>query len=217
MKKLLAVTALALASTAFAQDSNYGSSNTGSNFGGMLNIQNQDARPADDQRHMIEFNAQSVPSLVYAFEKTKTKGTDSDNDSDTNLSMNYAYTIHPNIQVGGAFNFFNGVFSNNDTERFDVSAKGWFNFKGGDLQNSAYLALSLGAGYAHTFGANGGRDDLILSSVSLGKRFSMERFGVKALTWTPEIALVNENSTANTSFDYRQATEFRVLQFSVIW
>lgn len=220
MKTILAVAALSLATGAFAQtnyNSNSGSQSNNGLFGGNLNVQNQDAKAADGQRHMVEFTANSVPSLIYSIEKTKTKGTDSDNDSDTNLAFNYAYAIHPNIQIGGAFNFFNGVFSNNDVERMDLQAKAWFNFKGGDLQNSAYVVAGLGAGYAQTFGNNGGRDDLVIASVGVGKRFSLQRFGVEHLTWSPEIALTNTNSTSDNSFDYRQATEFRVLQFSVIW
>lgn len=186
-------------------------------FGGMLDIEKQEAQTEQGQRHMIEFNANSVPSLVWAFTKDKSKGTSSDNDSDIDFDMNYAYTIHPNFQLGGRFNYFNGINGNNDTEQLGVQAVGWFNTKAGDLQNSPFLSLALGAGYAQTFGTNGGRDDLITAGVSAGKRFGMERWGVKALTWTPEVALTTLNSTNNSSFDYQQALEFRVLQFSVIW
>jgi hypothetical protein len=132
--------------------------------------------------------------------------------------MNYAYSIHPNVQLGGRFNYFNGIGTAGfDTERLTAEAVGWFNFKGGDLQNSPFVSLSLGAGYQQGFGAGGGRDDLLLSTVSIGKRFGMERWGVKPLTWAPEIALTNSNSTANSTFDFQQALEFRLLQFSVIW
>ena len=217
MKTILALVAALTLGTAYAQTTTDSGSGTGG-MGGMMNVEGQGAKAMKGQRHMIEFQADSVPRLIYSLERTKNKGTKGDNESGSELSFNYAYAIHPNIQVGAKFNFFNGVFANNDVERMDLSVGGWFNFLGGDLANSAYVSLLLGSGYAHTFGANGGRDDLRLTTAAIGKRFSMgERWGLNHLSWTPEIALVNENSTTDTSFDYRQATEFRILQFSVLW
>jgi hypothetical protein len=217
MKTIFAlVTALSLGS-AYAQQ---GGSLEGGGYrssGGLVDIRDRQAQTEEGQRHMIEFTAESVPTLIYALERTKTKGTEGDNESGSSLSFNYAYTIHPNVQVGGKFSFFNGVFANNDVERMDVQVGAWFNTKAGDLFNSPYIAALVGTGYAQTFGERGGRDDLWLGSLALGKRFSMERWGVKHLTWTPEIAFVYENSTNDSNFDYRQATEFRVLQFSVLW
>lgn len=212
MKTILALV------TAMSFGAAYAQSNQGQRWGGMVDIEErQEAKAPEGQRHMIEFNANSVPSLIWAFTKDKTKGTSSDNDSDVIFDMNYAYAIHPNIQVGGRFNYFSGVSGNQDTEELGLAAVGWFNTKANDLQNSPFLSVSVGAGYAQTFETGGTRDDLITSSISAGKRFSMENWGVKHLTWTPEVALTNTNSTANTTFDYRQALEFRVLQFSVIW
>jgi hypothetical protein len=214
MKTILALLTAMSFGTAYAQSA---ANNQGRPFGGMLDIERQEAKAQEGQRHMIEFNAQSIPSLIYSMEKLKAKGTDSENESGSNLSFNYAYSIHPNVQVGGRFSFFNGRSANNDTEELNVQVGGWFNTKAGDIQNSPYVSLHLGAGYAQTFGSNGGRDDLILSTLAVGKRFGMEDWGVKHLTWSPEVALVNTNSTTNSSFDYRQAFEFRVLQFSVIF
>lgn len=221
MKTIFAIAAVALASGAFAHnhEAGYSADSTvddGSRWGDMVNIQSQEARPSDGNRNMIEFNSQSIPSLVFGAEKTKTEGRSSDNDTDWSLGFNYAYTVHPNIQLGGRLNYFNGVFANNDVERMDVSAVGWFNLTD-DLSNAVFASLSLGTGFAQTFSGEGSRDDLWLTSVSLGKRFSLDRFGVKNVSWTPEIALVNENSTTDDTFDYRQATEFRLVQFSVIW
>jgi hypothetical protein len=211
MKKILGLLLALSVAPAFAE---VGSTPS---FGNMVDIQNQEARVQDGQRHMIEFNANSVPSLIWAFTKDKTKGTDSENDSDIALDFNYAYTIHPNIQVGGRFNYFTGISGNNDQENLGIQAVGWFNTKAGDLQNSPFLSVALGGGYAQTYGANGSRDDLVTAAVTAGKRFGMDRWGVKHLTWTPEVALTTTNSTNNSSFDYRQALEFRFVQFSVIW
>lgn len=186
-------------------------------MGGLVDIEKQEASVQEGQKHMIEFNANSIPTLIWSFTKDKTKGTASENDSDIALDMNYAYTIHPNFQVGGRLNYFTGISGNNDQENLLLQAVGWFNTKAGDLQNSPFLSLAVGGGYAQTYGEAGTRDDLLNAAITAGKRFGMDRWGVKHLTWTPEVALTSSNSTNNDSFDYRQALEFRFLQFSVIW
>ncbi len=216
MKTILAlVTALSLASASAQTGAGGGTAYRSDS--GMINIASQNQEAKEGQRHMVEFNTLNIPSLVFALQKSKTKGTESDNDSSSSLNLNYAYTVHPNVQVGGRFNYFNGIFANNDVERMDVQVGGWFNSKAGDLKNSAYLSAHLGTGWAQTFGDRGGRDDLWLLTGALGKRTSLEHWGLNHVSWTPEVALVQTNSTNNSSFDYRQALEFRLLQFSVLW
>lgn len=219
MKTILALTAAALSFGVIADTHESGTSAQSGQgrWGDFVNIQSQEAQVTEGNRHMIEFNTQSIPSFLFAVERTKTSGSTGDNDTDWTLGLNYAYSIHPNIQLGGRFNYFNGVFANNDVERYDLSAVGWFNLNSNDLANSGFASLSLGTGIAQTFSSPGSRDDLWLASVSIGKRFSLERWGVKNISWTPEVALINENSTSNDTLDYRQATEFRLVQFSVIW
>jgi hypothetical protein len=45
-----------------------------SSFGNMFNIQNQEAETSEDQRHLIEFTANSIPGLIYSMTKTKIQG-----------------------------------------------------------------------------------------------------------------------------------------------
>lgn len=215
MKKVLALVAALLLGSAYADSLSH--NRAGSRFGGVFNIQRQEARAPEDQRHMIEFNAQSIPSLIYSMTRTSVRGGGADNDTNSALSFNYAYTLHPNFQLGGRFNYFKGVDANNDVERMGLQLGGWFNLNGGDLQNSSYASLHLGTGYDQTFGTQGTRDELVLTTLAIGKRTSMRGWGVSHLTWSPEIAYVNTNSTTNSTFNYQQAYEFRVLQFSVIW
>lgn len=211
MKTILALTTLLAVSTAYAQTRK----GMEENFG--IKIAPQQQQAAEGQRHMVEFNAEAIPTFVYSIERTKAKGTEADNESGADFRFNYAYAIHPNLQVGGRFNYFSGIFANNDVERYDIQAAAWFNTKAGDLINSPYVSVSLGTGIAQTFGDNGGRDDLWIGSLALGKRFGLEGLGIKHVSYSPEIAFVSENSTNNSNFDYRQATEFRLLQFSVLW
>lgn len=212
MKTILALTTVLAVGTAYAQTK--ADTNKGNDY---FKIAPQRQQAPEGQRHMVEFNGESIPTFIYSLERTKAKGTEAENDSGADLRINYAYTVHPNLQFGGRFNYFSGVFANNDVERWDIQAAAWFNTKAGDLANSPYVSVSLGTGIAQTYGDNGGRDDLWLGTLAFGKRFSLEGMGIKHVSYTPEIAFVSENSTNNSNFDYRQATEFRLLQFSVLW
>ena len=213
MKKILAVT-LALASTgsAFAGQSlmdSYGN-----------RAQRQEAAtnvPAADMgvRHMVEFNAQSLPSLVLGFKRDKTPGRDASSGTDLNLGVNYAYGIHRFLQAGFRFNYDSGLSGANDEE--NVSAQvGIIVNSNSDFTQAAYLSAYIGAGYAQDFGA-GTRDDLRLGTIALGKRIPLDRFGIKHVVYSPEVALTMVNSTTDENFDYRQALELRVLQFSAFF
>jgi hypothetical protein len=79
------------------------------------------------------------------------------------------------------------------------------------------VSLFLGLGYQQQFGNNGSRDDLRLATVAMGKRFPLTMFGLKHVSFTPEVALKTLNSTTNDSLDYSQSLEFRLLQFSVFF
>lgn len=214
MKTILALTTALALGTAYAQTPQKNSPNSTNDY---FKIAPQQQQAAEGQRHMVEFNGDFIPTFIYSLERSKTKGSEADNESGANLKFNYAYTLHPNLQVGGKLSYFNGVSGNTDQEEMTLSAAAWFNTKAGDLQNSPYISVALGTGWAQTYGSNGGRDDLWLASIAFGKRFALDNLGIKHVSYTPEIAFVNENSTTNSNFDYRQATEFRLLQFSVLW
>ncbi len=177
--------------------------------------QEQEAAPG--QRRMVEFNAQSLPSALHAFQRSKTPGASGDDDSTTTVDLNYAYSIHPNVQIGGRFNYFKGSSGVTDVERAQIQAGAWFNSLAGDLANSPYISFHMGTGYSQTLGGNTTRDDLWLGTLALGKRSGLRRWGIEHLSWTPEVAFTTVNSTNNSSFEYRQAVELRFLQFSVLW
>jgi hypothetical protein len=217
MKAIFALVAMGLASSALAnQFKDRFSVRSRDSWGDPIKIQRQEARPHQGRHHMVELSSSSIPRLVFSDEKTEAKDGGSQTDSSWNLGMNYAYTIHPNIQLGGRFNYSKGTVASSESEQLDISAVGWFNLTD-DLANSIFASLSIGKGFVQTYGSSGPRDDLWLTAISVGKRFNLNRLGVSHLSWTPEIALLNENATTDNSFDYRQVTEFRLIQFSVIW
>lgn len=170
-------------------------------------------------RHMFEFNTDTIVSGLFSVDKSKGEGTDADRDVRTDLSFNYAYGVHKNIQTGMRFNYFNGVEGNADKENYDLSVGALFNFEE-DFLNSSYASLYFGIGSRQVF-SNGGhsnqRDEVQLTTLALGKRTSLEKIGLKQVTWNPELALRNENSTSNEGYDYIQSLEVRFLQFAVFF
>jgi hypothetical protein len=174
----------------------------------------------DGTRHMFEFNADSILQGILSFEKSKTRGNATDNSTQLDLSLNYAYSIPsmPRLQVGGRINYVKGTEAGRgDLEDYGAEAGAIVNMWS-DLRNSPYASLYLGLGWANTYGGTAGRKDEILSStLAFGKRYSLERFGINSLTYTPEIAFENLNSTTGSNLEYAQSIQFRLLQFSAFF
>ncbi|MGE3608496.1 MAG: hypothetical protein AB7I27_02820 [Bacteriovoracaceae bacterium] len=177
----------------------------------------------DNTRHMVEFNADSLLNAVLSFSKSKTKGQDSDNDTNLRLNLNYAYSLPmmPNIQVGGRVLYNKAtVAGRGDAEDYRFQIGGIYNHSS-DLMNSVYASLYLGVGWANTYGTRSGgygrKDETMLSTLALGKRFDLSHWGGKHVTYSPEIALQNENSTTGSALQYRQDLQLRILQFSVFF
>lgn len=202
MKKVLALAGALMMGSAFAQTT--GSSPLDSSTGSM---------------HMFEFNADSVLRGLFSFDKSKTPGKSADNDLQTDLTLNYAYqlTTMPRLQLGGRFNYIRDTASVGDIENWGFQVGGILN-SSADLQNSYYASLYLGMQWNKDFGTGSGNihDEVLVSTLAFGKRFSMENMGIKHLTYTPEIALQNRNSTGG-NLDYSQSLQFRFLQFSVFF
>ena len=198
MKTIIALgTALLLMGSAFAQDG------MGSGAG---------------YKHMFEFNADSVLGGLFSFDKSKTPGKDADNDTELKLDLNYAYSLPtmPRLQLGGRVNYLKDTNSSGDIENYGLQVGAIWNHSA-DLQNSLYASLYLGMLWNKEYGGGGGNDEVRVSTIAVGKRFSMDRWGIKHLTYTPEIALQNRNSTTGGDFEYNQSLQFRFLQFSVFF
>jgi len=150
----------------------------------------------------------------------KPRGLQTDNDTQLNLDLNYAYSIPtmPRLQVGGRVSYDKGTEGGRgDLEDYGLEVGAIVNWMA-DLQNSPYASLYLGVNWANTYGVSEGRkDEVLMGTLAVGKRFSMETLGIKHLTYTPEIALENLNSTTGSSLEYSQNIQLRFLQFSVFF
>lgn len=229
MKTILSLATVLLMSSAYAQ-SNYDSSSsdygTGSSWGAGASADDsvgmgtgQGEGGMGGNRHMFEFNADSSLFGVLSFDKSKTKGNSTDNDTQLNLDLNYAYSLpmHPKLQLGGRAIYLKDVNSNGDQENWGAQVGAIYNLSD-DLQNSIYGSVYVGMLWNHEYGDSGaGNDEVRLGTVAVGKRFNLERWGIKHVTYSPEVALQTRNSTTSSSFDYSQDLQFRFLQFSVFF
>lgn len=167
-------------------------------------------------RHMLEFSPEAMQAAVLSFDRIKSKGSDADSGTNLNFDVNYAYGVTQYLQAGARFHYLSGLSGANPTEGMSLQLGAIMNFMT-DFAQAPYVSLYLGAGFDQQFGNNGSRDDLRLATLAVGKRVPLTMFGIKHISYTPEMALKTVNSTTNDSLDYSQSLEFRFLQFSVFF
>lgn len=216
MKKILAIAALVLLNSAQAQSNDGSESFWGTSMG---TGQSEASGSGGGNRHMFEFGADSSVFGLLSFDKSKTRGNESDDDTQLNLDLNYAYSLpmYPRLQLGARGLYLKDVNSLGDQENWGAQVGAIFNLSD-DLQSSAYASLYLGMLWNHDYGSSqAGDDEVRIGTVAVGKRFNLERWGLKHVTYSPEVALQTRNSTTSSSFDYSQDLQIRFLQFSVFF
>ena len=179
--------------------------------------------PASDKGSlsMFEFNADSVLGGYFSLDQSKTRGSSADNDIELNLNLNYAYQLssYRRMQLGWRFDYLKDTNSSGDIENWGLQVGAIYN-NSDDLQNTMYASLYLGMGWDHSYGAASGGNsstENMVSTIALGRRYSLDRMGVKHLTYSPEIALQNRNATTGGALEYSQSLQIRFLQFSVFF
>lgn len=175
----------------------------------------------DSSLSMFEFNADSVLGGYFSLDQSKTRGSSVDNDIELNLNLNYAYQLSSNrrMQLGWRLDYLKDTNTSGDIENWGLQVGAIYN-NSTDLQNTMYASLYLGMGWDHSYGAASGGNsstENMISTIALGRRYSLERMGVKHLTYSPEIALQNRNATTGGTLEYSQSLQFRFLQFSVFF
>jgi len=220
MKKFLSLSLALLSVNAFSQS--YIMEEDSSEFSNSYERPRQEMQsgrvPAAKEgvRHMFSFGLDSIESAALSFEKIKTKGTDSDVETNLDLDLNYAYGIHPMLQVAARLNYFNGVNGSADEENLGGQVGAILN-SNTDFTNSYFVAAYIGLGISQRFGSAASRDSFRTGQVAVGKRFSLEEWGLKHLTYSPEISFDMMNSMTGDSLDYSQSLRFKILQFSVFF
>lgn len=218
MKKILVLATALLMSSAFAE-SNYGSSN-GWGMGSSTGMGTGQTDAGHDT-HMIESNVESLIRGAYSFDKSKSRGAAADNDSQLDLVLNYAWKFKDRWQAGVRTNYLKGTRSTGDTENYGFQVGGFYNFSE-NLMESFYLSIFTGLQWNHTYGGPSGqvRDEVWKTTFAGGKRFTLARWNVAHLVYSPEIALVTANSTTGSkgsNLEYQQNVQLRFLQFSLFF
>lgn len=182
------------------------------------------AQSANDPKHMINFQVDDLFLGSLNFDKAKVRGQESDNDTQVQLDLNYAYALPNlrNLQVGAKLNYEKGTESGRgDFEDYggDIGAYWNFQFRGAelDLKNSMYVSAFVGYGWDNNYTAGNDDDEVFRTTAALGKRFSLNRWGLDYLTYTPEVALQSVNSKTGGQLEYSQSLQIRFLQFSVLF
>lgn len=173
----------------------------------------------EGDNNMLEFDAESVILGKWSFDKAKTPGQDPDNDSELSLNLNYARKLMrwPTLQVGGNLNYLKDTDDSGDVENYGFMVGVIYNFRE-TLKTSPYVSFYTGLNWNHQYGGTSSGDDEVLTSVlALGKRVTLEPWGMKHLTYSPEIALRSANSTTGGNLEYAQSLELRFLQFAVFF
>lgn len=174
---------------------------------------------ADETRHMIGFDAQSILNSAISLTKTKNGGQNVDDRTRFRLTANYAYSLMsmPRLQLAGRINY-DAQTRNRDTEDYGFQIGAYLNHSD-DLMNSAYIGGFVGMQWNNQYSGSATHDENRLGSIMLGKRFDLKRWGVHHLTYTPEVAYVSQTATnaSSAGVQWTQAIEFRVLQFAVFF
>ena len=179
---------------------------------------------AQDTRHMFEFNADSTIRGLVSIDKNKTRGNNADNNVQFDVDLNYAYSLPrlPQLQLASRFNYNKGtVGGRGDYEDYGLAVGGIYNFNPGmsslDLQNATYVSAYIGFGWNNNYTSPRSTDEVLSGTVAVGRRFSLEPIGLKNVSWSPEVAFQNLNSTTGSQLQYSQSLQFRVLQFSAFF
>lgn len=182
------------------------------------------AQSTSNPSHMFEFNADSVLQGTLNLDKSNSRNNSSDNDTQLGLDLNYAYALpmYRNIQLGARLKYIKGTEGGRgDYEDYGGQIGAIYNFSRGgqevDLMNSIYTSLYLGYEWANNYSAGQRKDEVFRSTLALGKRFELSRWGVNHLVYSPEIALQNLNSKTGSNLEYSQSIQLRFLQFSVLF
>ena len=170
------------------------------------------------QRHMVLFDADSIIQGAWSLSRVKEKGSSPNNESQLSLSLNYFYTVPQldQLQIGGAVLYDKDTGLRGEFENYGAQVGAIWNFDN-NLEKSLYVKGLVGLLWNHEYGDNSNSDEQYNLTAAVGKRFSLEDYGLRHVSWTPEVAYAAKDSTTKGDFDYSSSVEFRFLQFSVLF
>ncbi len=176
----------------------------------------QGAFAVGSDQNMIESNVDSLVRGAYSFDKSKNRGSDADNDSQLDLVLNYAMKVYNNWQLGTRLNYLKDTNSSGDIEDYGFQLGAFYNLEE-NFMDSMYFSLFTGLNWNNQYGNGNARDEVWKTSLAFGKRIGLARWNIAHLVYSPEVALVSENSTVSSVTEYSQSLVIRFLQFSLFF
>lgn len=170
------------------------------------------------QKHMVEFNAESLLLGNFSFNSTKYRGEKSSEDKFGYLYLNYAYAVASHLQVG-AQGYYSKYRTSTDTnENYSLLVGGILNSTS-NLKEACYISLYAGMSWDHSYqdDSDNSHGEALISRLSVGKRFPLSAFNLENITYSPEISFTNENSTTSSFQEWQQDLSFKFLQFAVLF
>jgi hypothetical protein len=173
------------------------------------------------QKHMVEFNADSIMMGAYRFSSSKYAGENAEEDKYGYLYINYAYTILPNIQVGVRGNYAKSRFANSKSENYELQAGAIYNFNT-DLARAFYVSAYGGFSWDGQYDSDyeNTHSENLIGTLAIGKRFPLTFLNLENITYSPEISFSSENSTKSQGEfkrEWHQEFAIKYLQFSVLF
>lgn len=169
------------------------------------------------QKHMVEFNADSVTLGTFNFSNSKDRGQDSSENKIWALSGNYAHSVTDHIQAGTQFSYTKfHTASSGHSENLEILVGGIYNLDT-DFRKSFYASVYAGWEWGHSTKPNASTEDFV-SKFGLGKRIPLSMFNLENVTYSPEVAFKSTNSTKSSSTtEWTQDLQIKFLQFSVFF
>ncbi|MFY7993576.1 MAG: hypothetical protein ACOVP4_09815 [Bacteriovoracaceae bacterium] len=169
------------------------------------------------QKHMVNFSNDSLVIGDLSFVSSKDRGSEKDNRTDFGLKVNYAYAVHPHLQVGTKLGLEKAKEGSLKTDNYEIFVGAIYNLEL-DFRQSYYASLYLGYQKDDAYGVSPVlHSERTVGQLSLGKRFPLKMIGFENLTYSPEVTASSTNYTTSTAADWRQDLKFTFLQFSVFF
>ena len=167
------------------------------------------------QKHMVNFDAGEIVGAL-RWDSSKEKGSSSTEDKMRGLTLNYAYTLTSYLQVGAKVNYFRNSGDGYTQEDYGFQVGAIYNH-GSDIRSAYYASLYTGMDWQNAYEAGGSRDEILKTTVAVGKRFPLSFVNLENVVYSPELAWESLNPTKSSSTEWTQSLAVKFLNFSVFF
>lgn len=172
------------------------------------------------QKHMVEFNADSIFLGRYAYNLSKGRSDANAEEIQSGfLFLNYAYTVASHIQVGSRFSYTTAEGQGYESDSLGLALGIIYNLSE-NLKDSFFVSLYGGMEWDESKfnGFEDEKDEEIKGTFAIGKRFPLTFLNLENVTYSPQISYSSESSTKSTAYtDWEQELSFEYLNISILF